>query len=136
MVPSSDEPHGAPFPSMRKCILVVEDELLIRLMVSEELRDAGYDVIEAFNADEALAVLNTRGHIDLIFSDVRMPGPLDGIDLLALVKKAHPSLPVIITSANLHPDVAITNGAARFLPKPYISEQVMSAVADELGRPE
>ena len=86
MAPSSDTPLGAPFSTGRKCILVVEDELLIRLIVSDELRDAGYDVIEAFNADEALTVLRSLVRVDLVISDVRMPGSLDGLGLLAEVR--------------------------------------------------
>lgn len=134
MVPSSDTPRGDRDTEARKCILVVEDELLIRLLVSDELRNAGFDVIEAFNADEALTVLNSLVRIDLIISDVRMPGSIDGLGLLAVVRETFPTLPVIITSGHLESGLAIADGAARFLAKPYGMNAVVSAVRIELAR--
>ena len=134
MAPSSDRPLGAPFGTGRKCVLVVEDELLIRLIVSDELRDAGYDVIEAFNADEALTVLRSLVRVDLIISDVRMPGTLDGLGLLAEVGTAFPKLPVIMTSGHLEPGLALTNGAVAFLTKPYALEALVSVVEKALER--
>ncbi len=134
MVPSSRSPLDAPIPSARSCILVVEDEVLIRLMVSDELRDEGYDVIEAFNADEALAVLKSSVRVDLIFSDVRMPGSLDGLGLLAVVKTSFPALPVILTSGHLEPATAKTQGATQFLPKPFRLDAVVTAIQRELAR--
>jgi CheY-like chemotaxis protein len=65
-----------------KFILVVEDEMLVQIMVSDPLRDAGFNVIEAFNADEAIRILHSGVKIDLMLSDVRMPGSMDGLGLL------------------------------------------------------
>ena len=134
MVPCSDWPQDGPKSSSRSCILVVEDELLIRLMVSDELRDAGYDVIEAFNADEALAVLKSGVRVDLIFSDVRMPGAINGMGLLAVVKAGFPSVPVILASGDVGPDLAMVDRATRFLAKPYLLETVLDAVHEELAK--
>ena len=134
MAPSSDTPLEAPFGTGRKCVLVVEDELLIRLILSDELRDAGYDVIEAFNADEALTVLRSLVRVDLIISDVRMPGTVDGLGLLAEVRAAFPKLPVIMTSGHLEPRLALTNGATAFLTKPYGLEAMVSVVQKALER--
>ena len=134
MVPSSDTPSGAPFAAARTRILVVEDELLIRMMVSDELREAGYEVIEAFNGDEALAVLNTLVRVDLVISDVRMPGSLDGLGLLGAVRAIFPTLPVIIASGHLEPSLAVKKGAAEFLAKPYSLGAVLKAVQDVLVR--
>ncbi len=111
MVPSSDTPQGAPFASSRPRILIVEDEVLIRIMVSDELRDAGYEVIEAATADEAVEILQTALPFDLVFSDVRMPGSMDGLGLLACVRARFPALPVIITSGHMDPALAAVNGA-------------------------
>lgn len=116
------------------CILVVEDEFLIRLMLSESLREAGYHVIEACNADEALVVIDLTLP-DLIISDVRMPGSLDGMELLALVKRSHPKLPIIITSGHLREANALEAGADYFIPKPYAFEPILKAVHDELIKP-
>lgn len=134
MVPSSDTPHGFPSERTRSCILIVEDELLIRFMVGEELREAGYDAIEACNADEALAVLKSRVRVDLIISDVRMPGSLDGLGLLAFVRATLPALPVIMMSAHLEPRLAIGDGATRFLAKPFALGDVLDAVRAELAK--
>jgi CheY-like chemotaxis protein len=134
MVPSSDLPHSSPLAGARQCILVVEDEVLIRLMVSEMLRDAGYEVIEACDADEALAVLESAVRVDLIFSDVRMPGSLDGLGLLSVVKATSPALPVIIASAHLEPDGGLAAGASQVLLKPYLLNEVVALVRSELAK--
>ena len=132
MSPSRESPQGPAFALKRQCILVVEDEFLIRFMLSDELRDAGYQVIEACDATEAVSVLKTV-QPDLIISDVRMPGPLDGMGLLALVRETTPALPVIIISGHLHPAHALIEGATQFVAKPYLMEAVVDAVQKVLG---
>ena len=122
------------FPSTgRTCILVVEDEFLIRFMLSDSLRDVGYQVIEASNADEALKLLESIVP-DLILSDVRMPGSIDGMGLLSRIKITHPSIPVIIASAHLERTVAISAGAADFVAKPYTAELIVKTVENELAK--
>lgn len=133
MNPSPVWPQGAACDAARTCILVVEDELLIRFMLSDGLRDRGYHVIEACSADEALIVLDTAVP-DLIISDVRMPGSLDGMGLLSLVRKTLPCLPVIITSAHLQSELALADGATQFIAKPYTMEFVLKAVTAELEK--
>jgi DNA-binding NtrC family response regulator len=117
----------------RSHILVVEDEVLIRMVISDALRDEGFDVIEAFNADEAADILMAGKVVDLVFSDVRMPGSLDGVGLLAFVKEHYPQLPVILSSAHLEPTVALTGGARHFLSKPYKVGTVVDLIAEELA---
>ena len=117
----------------RTCILVVEDELLIRIMLSDSLRDVGYHVIEANSADEALSLLETFVP-DLILSDVRMPGTIDGMGLLSIVKVSHPEVPVIIVSAHFESHVAIASGAADFVSKPYTCELVVKIVEKQLAK--
>lgn len=133
MAASSDKPRGSLFGSARRCILIVEDEFLIRAMLSEELREVGYQVIEACDASEALSVLQTV-QPDLIISDVRMPGPLDGLDLLARVRETAPTLPVIIMSGHLHSDEALTEGATQFLAKPYVLDAIVDAAREALEK--
>lgn len=120
------------FPSAHLCILVVEDEFLIRMILSENLRNAGYQVIEACNADEALVLLDTTLP-DLIISDVRMPGSLDGMGLLAAIKLIHPTLPVIITSGHFQAMQALAAGADNFVRKPYTFEPMLKVVQVELA---
>ena len=122
----------APPNEARPCVLVVEDELLIRMLLSEGLRDEGFQVIEACNADEALMILDT-GQTDIIISDVRMPGALDGLGLLRLVRQRFAALPVIVTSGHLEPREALNEGASRFVTKPYTVEDVIYEVRQVLG---
>ena len=114
-------------------ILVVEDEFLIRFMVSDALRDAGFAVIEACDADEALEIAYSGVPLELIFSDVRMPGSIDGLGLLAQVQDLRPTVPVIITSGHLLPDEALSKGAVKFLGKPYTSDEAVDLIKSELG---
>ena len=65
-------------PATRPVVLVVEDEILIRFLISEHLRDVGFTVIEASNADDAAAVIQSESPVDLVFSDINMPGGMDG----------------------------------------------------------
>lgn len=104
--------------SQSPCVLVVEDEFLIRLLVADHLREAGFTVIEAINGEEAIAVLTAGALVDLVFTDVRMPGSVDGIELLSFVKRVRPELPVIMTSGHLEPELAYAGGAVAFLSKP------------------
>lgn len=109
-------------------LLVVEDEMFIRMFVCDVLREAGYDVVEAVNGDEALELLKAGVSIDLVLSDVRMPGSTDGMALLDFVKKNHAGVPVIISSGHLDPGVALGAGAAQFLGKPFRIEEALAVV--------
>jgi DNA-binding NtrC family response regulator len=112
-------------------ILVVEDDVLIRLLLSEELRDAGFQVVEAAQADDALCYLDAGGDADLVFSDIRMPGSLNGLELACLLRDRYPSLPIILTSGNEKPPRADEIG--RFIPKPYDMVRAVSIVRETLG---
>jgi CheY-like chemotaxis protein len=90
--------HPAPSPR-RTTVLVVEDEVMVRLLVAEELREAGYVVIEAASADEALTVLHSSTGIDLLLTDIRMPGSRDGLALAEEARAALPELKIIVASA-------------------------------------
>jgi DNA-binding NtrC family response regulator len=128
---SPPPPSQAALPASKAFILVVEDEFLIRLLVSEELRLAGYHVIEAMDADEAVSVLKSGVRVDLILSDVRMPGTLDGLGLLAFVRASYPMVPMIITSGHLQRDTTFDDGTA-YLPKPYTLPQAVTLVQAQL----
>ena len=82
-------------------ILIVEDELLIRLALREHLQECGFTVLEAADAAEAMDLMERHGEIALVFSDVRMPGDMDGIDLAEWVLKHWPRMPVMLTSGEL-----------------------------------
>jgi DNA-binding response OmpR family regulator len=84
--------------SAGETILIVEDEVLIRFDVADYLRTCGYRVIEAANATEAIAVLQSGRRIDLVFSDVQLPGSMDGFALARWVRAHQPEIKVILTS--------------------------------------
>jgi CheY-like chemotaxis protein len=114
-------------------VLVIEDEVLVRTLLAEELREAGFQVVEASHADDALACFNAGVTVDLVFSDVRMPGRLTGLDLARLLRGRYPELPIILTSGNAEPKREA--GLARFIPKPYSIAYAISAVRAALNLP-
>jgi CheY-like chemotaxis protein len=85
-------------PTSSETILIVEDEVLIRMELADYLRGCGYRVLEAANAAEALTVMQTDHRVDLVFSDVQMPGPTDGFGLARWVRANRPGVTVILTS--------------------------------------
>jgi len=103
--------------------------LVVRSMIAEFLRDAGFDVLEAGNADEALAHFETENDIDLLFSDVRMPGSMDGTELAVRVKGKWPGTHVVLTSG--YSD-ALLESQARIqepiLAKPYRPLTVLATI--------
>jgi two-component system, response regulator PdtaR len=114
-------------------VLLVEDEVLIRLMVAEELRSQGLQVLEASNAEEALAILESSLPVDLLFTDVRMPGRMDGVALAKLAQARFPRLKVIIASSHQPEDPSRTLADA-FIAKPYDLNKVVERVESLLAR--
>jgi two-component system, response regulator PdtaR len=112
-------------------ILVAEDEVLIRHDTSDYLRTHGYDVIEANSATEAIQVLNSPATIALVFTDVRMPGTIDGIDLARYVRNHHPEIPVLITSGHILAS-ELSESAGPFFSKPYDLAIVLRAIGEEI----
>jgi|SRR5579872_2955899 len=107
-------------------VLVVEDEVLLRLVISEYLRDCGYRVIEAADAEEAVQVLEqSRLDIDVLFTDIELPGTMDGFALAQWTRSNRPGLEVILTGSVPR----AVNAAAQLcddgpLPKPYEPQSV------------
>jgi DNA-binding NtrC family response regulator len=108
-------------------VLVVEDDSLINLMATDELKRAGHEVISAFNADEAIDILESRGDIRLIFTDIDMPGSMDGLKLAAAVRHRWPPVQIIITSGMWSPS-ELPEGAV-FISKPYSAAKMVESVA-------
>ncbi len=82
-------------------ILVVEDELLIRLNAVEMIEEAGFEVIEAASADEAIVILEGRLDITAVFTDIQMPGSMDGLKLAAAVRDRWPPIKIVATSGQV-----------------------------------
>lgn len=116
-----------------KTILVVEDEVVVRAVLCETLRSAGYTVVEVSAVDEALDVIMAGADIDLVFSDVRTPGALSGVDMARRLAEERPGLPVILASGNLDPEQL--SGLKYFMAKPYKLERALKAVEELIGRP-
>lgn len=119
-------------------VLVVEDELLVREVIVEYLRDCGFRVIEASNADDAIKMLRTDPRIDVVFSDVLMPGTLDGFGLAQWIRREQPNVRIILTSG-----LARTAAASELcadgplMPKPYnygdVEGRIRSLLAATVG---
>ncbi|MGM4987900.1 response regulator [Tardiphaga sp. 841_E9_N1_2] len=107
-------------------VLVVEDEPLIRDLISEELVESGFDVLQVGDANQAIAVLEARQDIHLVFTDIDMPGSMDGLKLAAAVRDRWPPIHIIITTGKARPMTIPAN--ALFIPKPYLTTAVISAM--------
>jgi CheY-like chemotaxis protein len=112
-------------------ILIVEDELLVRLLANDILEEAGFHTIEARDGQEALAVLELQPNIRLLFTDATMPN-LDGFTLAKVVAERWPKVDILVTSALPPPPGALPAGA-KFLAKPYDPEKLLAALAQFLG---
>jgi two-component system, response regulator PdtaR len=113
--------------SQPKTVLVAEDELLIRMVAADVLTDAGFDVVEAGHAEDALTVLQDRqGAIHLLFTDIHMPGPMNGLDLAHHVRRVWPHVALLITSGEKRPQSARLPAGSVFLTKPYRHDHVVA----------
>jgi DNA-binding response OmpR family regulator len=127
----------APRPSPERTILVVEDEVLVRLVIAEYLRECGYRVHEAAHANEAIAVLESPDvTIDIVFSDVVMPGDLDGFGLARWVRANRPNVEVILTSTiDRSAEIAgMLCEAGPLLTKPYEPQGVVERIKQLIAR--
>ncbi len=111
-------------------ILLVEDEFLIRLILSEALAEAGYDVCEAETGDEAVELMEAQTGFDVLVTDIQMPGATDGIALAGLIRSRHPGIPVVYMTGR--PDVMRKAGhldeREAFIRKPYGPSEVLSTI--------
>jgi len=112
----------------RKAVLVVEDEPLLRMMALEMVEDGGFDAVEARDADEAIAILEARTDITIVFTDVDMPGSMNGLKLAAAIRDRWPPIEIVITSGHFRLDDSVIPARTVFFPKPYNHEQVVSTL--------
>jgi CheY-like chemotaxis protein len=108
-------------------VLVVEDEGLVRMMAVDMLEDAGCTVLEAATADEAWQILESRSDIGVLFTDIEMPGSMNGFALAARVAARWPHIRLVITSGRCRPKPDDVPDHGMFVPKPYLADQVLNA---------
>lgn len=114
-----------------RTLLVVEDEALLRMDIADEFEAAGFSILQAGTADEALSILDSGAPVDLVFSDIQMPGTMDGVSLHRTVSRLFPWIPVVLTSA--HPSPPFEDDLV-FIPKPYLPRLVLDRVEHEMNR--
>ena len=120
-----------------KRILVVEDEALVRETVTRYLREKGYQTVEADSGDGAMALLDQDGRVDLVLSDVVMPGRVDGVQLAAEVVRRWPGMPVILSTGYADRVPGISGGLGKFtvMRKPYNMSLLAKTIAEKLSSP-
>jgi CheY-like chemotaxis protein len=114
-------------------VLFVEDEAMIRLLGTEILEDAGYSVIEAANADEAVVLLTKHSDVQLLFSDIDMPGTMDGVALARLVHGRWPDIKLLLTSGKHQVAEENIPDHGKFLPKPWTIDELLGKVTTALA---
>ena len=128
---ASWELHPKAEPRTGATVLVVEDEVLVRMMIADELRSAGYTVFEASNAHETLEVLRHRPNVRLLFTDLRMPGSMDGVKLARLIRSEYPAVKIVLTSGHLAAVDWVEHDG--FFPKPYNAAKIIQHFKALLG---
>src|SRR3981189_1951668 len=103
-------------------VLVVEDEMVLRMRAVDIVEDAGFTAVEAVNADEAIAILEARSDISLLFTDIQMPGSMDGLKLAHAVHDRWPAIKIILVSGQVKPTDAEKPADSRFFGKPLSAE--------------
>jgi CheY-like chemotaxis protein len=114
-------------------ILLVEDEVLVRMSLADQLRSAGYVVLEALNADEALDLLHSKGGgVQLLLSDIRMPGRMNGVELARTVRTQHPEIKIVLASGESF-SASHWGDTDGFFPKPYNATRLIEHIKMLLG---
>lgn len=124
--------EGIDAEPQRRTILLVEDDVLLRMLASDELRAAGFAVLEARDADEAMAILDSGVPLDMVLTDIRMPGSMDGLGLAGIVRRRWPELKIVVASGE-RPARSDLAAADEFVAKPYNPSGLVARVRQLLG---
>ena len=125
--------HHSDIPAV---VLVVEDEMLLRMRAVGMVEDAGFTSVEAVDAVEAVAILESRSDIALIFTDIQMPGTMDGLMLAHMVHKRWPPIRIILVSGQLKLETIDMPPGSRFFGKPLEADVMMAQMRNMILRPE
>src|SRR3954468_7558605 len=120
-------------PSIPPNVLVVEDEMMLRMRAVDIVEDAGFRAVEAVNADQAISILESRSDISLLFTDIQMPGSMDGLKLAHAVHDRWPSIKIILVSGQVNPSEAERPADSRFFGKPLSVEQMITELQGMVG---
>lgn len=114
-------------------VLIVEDEMVLRMRAVDIVEDAGFRSIEAVNADQAISILESRSDISLLFTDIQMPGSMDGLKLAHAVHDRWPAIKIILVSGQVNPSEAERPADSRFFGKPLSVEQMITELQAMVG---
>src|ERR1700710_2698762 len=114
-------------------VLIVEDEVGLRMRAVDIVEDAGFTAIEAVNADDALTILESRSDIELLFTDIQMPGSMDGLHLAHAVRERWPLIKIILVSGQLKLTDGDKPADSRFFGKPIDVKQMIAEMKDMIG---
>jgi len=114
----------------RPVVLIVEDEFLLRMDAVDMIVAAGFEVVEAGDADEAIEILESRRDITVVFTDIQMPGTMDGLKLARAVRGRWPPIKIVATSGHVGVGETDLPEGGRFLPKPYSPIQVTGVLRE------
>lgn len=117
-----------------RAVLVVEDEMMLRMRAVDMVEDAGFAAVEAINADDALAILQSRSDIELLFTDIQMPGSMDGLKLAFAVHERWPAIKIILVSGQLKLTDNDKPLDSRFFGKPLGEKQMIAEMQDMMGK--
>jgi CheY-like chemotaxis protein len=120
-------------PVVPTVVLVVEDEMLLRMRAVDMVEDAGFTPVEAVDADEAVAILESRSDIALLFTDIQMPGSMDGLKLAHTVRERWPPIKIILVSGQLKPANVDIPTDSRFFGKPLEAKDMIAEMQNLIG---
>jgi CheY-like chemotaxis protein len=117
----------------RAVILIVEDEFLMRMDAVDMIKAAGFEVVEAESADKAITILERRVDITVVFTDIQMPGSMDGLKLAAFIRNRWPPIKIVATSGLRDIGEEDLPLGSHFLPKPYSPAQIVGTLRELTG---
>jgi len=120
-------------PAVTPIVLIVEDEMLLRMRAVDMVEDAGFTSIEAVDADQAVAILESRSDIALLFTDIQMPGSMDGLRLAHAVHERWPPIKIILVSGQLKLANIDIPANSRFFGKPLEAKNMIAEMQEMIG---
>jgi CheY-like chemotaxis protein len=119
--------------SGRPVVLIVEDEFLLRMDAVDMIRAAGFEAVEAGNADDAIDILEARPDITVVFTDIQMPGSMDGLKLAQAIRGRWPPIKIVATSGHVSVTQKDLPEGGVFLPKPYSPREITGVLRELTG---